>query len=62
MKIISDCNLRQKRTQSRTVAGANVNFHIAVVLACLLNIRISFMYTSSCICLGNKLQLDKIFI
>ena len=35
--------------------GDNVNFQIAVASACLLDIRISFIYTSSCIRLGTKL-------
>ena len=43
-----------------------MNFQIAVASACLLDIRISFIYTSSCICLGEggggtKLELGTIF-
>ena len=57
MKIISD--KRDLSVRQFLGTGANVNFQIAVALACLLDIRI--IYTSSCICLGTKLQLDKIF-
>ena len=49
--------LGQERPQSQTVFTnrANVNFQIAVALACLLDIRISYIYASSCIRLGTKL-------
>ena len=43
MKIISD--KRDLRVRQFLRTGANVNFQIAVALACLLDIRISFIYT-----------------
>ena len=52
MKIISDKRDLSVRQFLRT-SGANVNFQMAVALACLLDIRI--IYTSSCTCLGTKL-------
>ena len=65
MKIILDKRarvLRQIFRQMFVSAGANVNFQIAVALACLLDIRMSLICTSSCICLGTKSLLDRIFI
>ena len=45
MKIISD----KRDLRQFLGTGANVNFQIAVALACLLDIRMSFICTSSCI-------------
>ena len=39
-----------------------MNLHIVVALACLLDIRMSLICTSSRICLGIKSLLDKILI
>ena len=39
-----------------------MNFQNAVALACLLDIRMSLICTSSRICLGTTSLLDKIFI
>ena len=51
MKIISD----KRDLRVGQLLRTNMNFQIAVALACVLDIRISFIYTSSCICLGTKL-------
>ena len=58
MKMISD----RFSDSSYRSARANMNFQIAVALACLLDTRMSLICTSSRICLDTKLLLDKIFI